>query len=68
MSWVDQVNGGSPEEQEAADNATALETIAAMASRTLALNPGVGPAPDYLLERHFLRKHGPNAYYGQRRK
>jgi L-ribulose-5-phosphate 4-epimerase len=54
--------------QEAADNATALETIAAMASRTLALNPGVGPAPDYLLERHFLRKHGPNAYYGQRRK
>jgi len=54
--------------QEAADNATALETIAAMASRTLALNPGVGPAPEYLLERHFLRKHGPNAYYGQRRK
>ena len=54
--------------QEAADNATALETIAAMASRTLALNPAVGPAPEYLLERHFLRKHGPNAYYGQRRK
>ena len=54
--------------QDAADNATALEAVAAMATQTLALNPGVASAPDYLLERHFLRKHGPNAYYGQGKK
>ena len=54
--------------QDAADNATVLETVAAMATQTLALNPGVGSAPDYLLERHYLRKHGPKAYYGQGRR
>ena len=53
---------------EAVDNATALEMVALMATSTLALNPGIGPMPDYLLERHYLRKHGPNAYYGQHRK
>ena len=53
---------------EAADNATALEAVAAMAAQTLALNPAVGPIGDYLLERHYLRKHGPDAYYGQRRR
>jgi L-ribulose-5-phosphate 4-epimerase len=51
---------------EAADNATALEAVAAMAAQTLALNPNAEPMADYLLERHFRRKHGPNAYYGQR--
>jgi L-ribulose-5-phosphate 4-epimerase len=54
--------------QDAVDNATALEAVAAMAMQTLALNPSVGPVADYLLERHFRRKHGPNAYYGQRRR
>jgi L-ribulose-5-phosphate 4-epimerase len=54
--------------QDAADNATALEAIAAMATQTLTLNPAVTSAPDYLMERHFRRKHGPNAYYGQGRK
>jgi L-ribulose-5-phosphate 4-epimerase len=53
---------------DAADNAVALETVAAMASETLRLNPDALPVADYLLERHYLRKHGPNAYYGQRRK
>jgi L-ribulose-5-phosphate 4-epimerase len=51
--------------QEAAENATALEAVAAMAAGTLALNPDAGPMADYLLERHFRRKHGPGAYYGQ---
>lgn len=53
--------------QDAADNAIALEAVAAMATQTLALNPAQGPVADYLLERHFRRKHGPDAYYGQRR-
>ena len=51
--------------QDAADNATALEVVAAMAAQTLALRPDAGPMADYLIERHFRRKHGPNAYYGQ---
>jgi L-ribulose-5-phosphate 4-epimerase len=50
---------------EAAENATALEAVAAMAVQTLALNPEAEPMADYLLERHFRRKHGPGAYYGQ---
>ena len=57
-----------PDSGAAADNAIALETVAAMASQTIALEPGVGPIPDYLLERHFRRKHGPDAYYGQKRR
>ena len=51
---------------EAAENATALEAVAGMAVQTLALNPEAEPMADYLLERHFRRKHGPGAYYGQR--
>jgi L-ribulose-5-phosphate 4-epimerase len=51
---------------EAVDNAIALEAVAAAASRTLALNPKAGPMAGYLLERHFRRKHGPEAYYGQK--
>ena len=54
-----------PNVQEAAENATALEAVAAMAIQTLALDPRVGPMSEYLLERHFRRKHGPGAYYGQ---
>ena len=54
--------------QDAADNATALEAVAAMAAQTLALRPDAGPMEDYLMERHFRRKHGPNAYYGQGRR
>lgn len=49
------------------DNAIALETVAAMAAGTVALNPDVEPIAQCLLERHFRRKHGPNAYYGQKR-
>ncbi len=51
----------------AVHNAIALEAVAAMAARTLALSPGVGPLDPVLLERHFQRKHGTTAYYGQRR-
>jgi L-ribulose-5-phosphate 4-epimerase len=46
-------------------NAIALEAVAAMAARTLTLAPDATEAPDALLRRHFDRKHGPGAYYGQ---
>ncbi|CAN5474489.1 hypothetical protein BH24CHL9_BH24CHL9_13070 [soil metagenome] len=48
-------------------NAVALEAVAAMALRTFALEPGAPPVSDALLGRHFDRKHGPGAYYGQAR-
>jgi L-ribulose-5-phosphate 4-epimerase len=51
----------------AVQNAVALEAVAAMATRTLELSPQVGPLDPVLLERHYQRKHGANAYYGQRR-
>jgi L-ribulose-5-phosphate 4-epimerase len=57
-----------PDPSAAVDNAVALEVVAAMASRTYALDPAVRPIAGYLLERHFQRKHGANAYYGQRRR
>lgn len=53
---------------DAVANAVALEAVAAMASETLSLNPSTQPVPEYLLERHYLRKHGPNAYYGQKKR
>ncbi len=52
---------------QAVDNATALEAVATMAINTFTLSPQVEPISTYLMERHFRRKHGPNAYYGQRR-
>ena len=51
---------------EAVHNAVVLEAVAAMASETERLAPSVTPAPDYLLDKHYLRKHGKNAYYGQK--
>ena len=52
--------------EDAVANATALEAVAAMATQTFALNPDVQPIAQYLVERHFRRKHGPGAYYGQK--
>jgi L-ribulose-5-phosphate 4-epimerase len=54
--------------EDAVANAVALEAVAAMASETLNLNPSTESVPEYLLERHYLRKHGPNAYYGQKKR
>ena len=51
----------------AVENAVALETVAASALRTELLRPDVEPIGDDLRERHFRRKHGPAAYYGQHR-
>ena len=46
-------------------NAVVLEKVAEMAYKTLTLNPRAGRVPQYLLDKHYLRKHGANAYYGQ---
>jgi L-ribulose-5-phosphate 4-epimerase len=50
---------------EAIRNAIVLEEIAGMASQTLAVNPRATPISSTLLRKHFQRKHGPGAYYGQ---
>lgn len=50
---------------EAVHNSVVLEEIAKMALASVQLNPEIGPLPQYLLDKHFLRKHGPKAYYGQ---
>ena len=46
-------------------NAVVLEKVAEMAYKTMTLNPDWERAPEYLLDRHYFRKHGANAYYGQ---
>ena len=53
---------------DAVHNAVVLEHVARMASETLRVNAAIGPMPAELLDKHFLRKHGPGAYYGQRKK
>jgi L-ribulose-5-phosphate 4-epimerase len=50
---------------KALENAVALEAAARMALLTREVAPGARPLPRALLDRHFLRKHGAKAYYGQ---
>ncbi len=50
---------------EAVHNAVVLEEVAKMATKTELINPDVKPAPDCLRDKHFNRKHGKDAYYGQ---
>jgi L-ribulose-5-phosphate 4-epimerase len=63
------VNGHGPfswgtDAHHAVHNAVVLEQVAKMAHHTLTLNPVKG-IDQYLLDKHYMRKHGPNAYYGQ---
>lgn len=46
-------------------NAVVLEEVAKMNTLTLQINPSASPASSAIQNKHFLRKHGPNAYYGQ---
>ena len=57
--------GKSPE--EAVYHAVVLEEVAKMARKTEQINPEVKRVDQYLLEKHFMRKHGANAYYGQKK-
>jgi L-ribulose-5-phosphate 4-epimerase len=58
FSW-----GGSA--ADAVKNSLVLEKIAKMAIMTGLVNPNVGSLPGHLLTKHYRRKHGPEAYYGQ---
>ena len=60
FSW-----GKSP--KEAVHNAVVMEVCAEMAEKTELINPKVQPAPQCLQDKHYMRKHGPNAYYGQKK-
>jgi L-ribulose-5-phosphate 4-epimerase len=51
---------------DAVHNASVLEFVAQLASETLRINPRIKPMQGTLLNKHFLRKHGPKASYGQR--
>jgi len=53
---------------DAVINSLLLETIARMAWETLMLDPRAKPLAGHIRRKHFLRKHGPAAYYGQRKK
>lgn len=52
---------------QAVYHAVVLEEVAKMAVYTTQITPDAQPAPQYVLDKHFLRKHGPNAYYGQKK-
>jgi len=51
---------------ESVKNAVALEAVARMAITTKFINPDAPVLEDYVLEKHYQRKHGPDAYYGQK--
>ena len=55
--------GETPE--KAVENAIVLEFCAEMAINTYSLNPNATALPQEVIDKHFLRKHGPGAYYGQ---
>jgi L-ribulose-5-phosphate 4-epimerase len=50
---------------DAVHNAAVLELVARMALASLQIEAGLPPMPRHLLDKHFFRKHGPGAYYGQ---
>ena len=51
---------------QAVYHAVVLEEVAKMALLTRMVRPDAAPAPQHVLDKHFMRKHGPNAYYGQK--
>ncbi|HKI54370.1 MAG TPA: L-ribulose-5-phosphate 4-epimerase [Anaerolineales bacterium] len=53
---------------DAVHNAVVLEEVAFMNFHTMMLEPGIPPMQQELLDKHYLRKHGANAYYGQTKK
>ena len=53
---------------DAVHNAVVLEEVAFMNFHAMMLEPGIRPMQQELLDKHYLRKHGVNAYYGQKKK
>ncbi len=56
-----------PNAEKAVDNSVVLEEVAQMAYHTMMLNPHNVHMSQTLLDKHYLRKHGANAYYGQKK-
>jgi L-ribulose-5-phosphate 4-epimerase len=52
--------------KQAVYHAVVLEEISKMAAITRDINAHASPAPQHIQDKHFMRKHGPNAYYGQK--
>ncbi len=52
--------------RDAVHNAVVLEQVALMAMQTEMLNPNITSVSDYIKDKHYYRKHGENAYYGQK--
>jgi len=57
--------GGLSGAMKSVYNAAVLEEVCKMALFTLTLNPQVKPLPEHIIRKHWERKHGPGAYYGQ---
>ena len=51
---------------QAVYHAVVLEEVAKMAAYTRTVKPAAEPAPQHIVNKHYMRKHGPNAYYGQK--
>jgi L-ribulose-5-phosphate 4-epimerase len=58
--------GSTP--SEAVEHAKIIEEVAKMAFISESLNPNIKPINKDLLDKHYFRKHGPNSYYGQKKK
>lgn len=60
--------GRSPgkDAHDAVHNAVVMEEVAKMAWIARGINPQLNHIDSYLMNKHFMRKHGPNAYYGQK--
>jgi L-ribulose-5-phosphate 4-epimerase len=54
------------EASDSVDTALILEKIAKMALGSFSIQPNLNPLPDYICQKHFQRKHGSDAYYGQK--
>ncbi len=52
---------------QAVYHAVVLEEVAKMALYTITIDPRTAPAPQHVQDKHYMRKHGPNAYYGQKK-
>ena len=57
---------GRDRRPEAAHTAVIVEELAAMAWQTLTINPAAAPISEALRDKHYFRKHGPKATYGQK--
>ena len=53
--------------KQAVYHAVVLEEVAKMSLYTVQILPDCQPASQHILDKHFMRKHGPNAYYGQKK-